>query len=107
VSRRDCRDGDLPLIAWGEELRRRKAERHRLRVRATLVAATIGAVIVSAAVRPVPRLIWNASASAPIGLYAVSPGTGANRGDIVIARVPLKVRSLAAAVSTFRRTCRW
>jgi conjugative transfer signal peptidase TraF len=97
VSRPNSRRTDLPLIAWGEDLRRRKAERHRLRVRAALVAATIGAVIVSAAVQPVPRLVWNASASAPLGLYAVSPGTGARRGDMVVARVPLTVRPLAAA----------
>ena len=34
--------------------------------------ATLGTAI-SAAFHPLPRLIWNASASVPIGLYAVRP----------------------------------
>src|SRR3546814_1556457 len=35
---------------------------------------------------PAPRLVWNASASAPIGLYAVTPGAPVGPGDMVIAR---------------------
>jgi conjugative transfer signal peptidase TraF len=96
VSRRDSRDGGLPFIAWGEELRRRKEKHLRLRRRVGLVSGLIGAVALSVALPPTPRLVWNASASAPIGLYVVSPGTGANRGDMEIAHVPLTVRSLAA-----------
>jgi type IV secretory pathway protease TraF len=45
---------------------------------------------------PAPRLLWNASASAPIGLYRVAPGTPAGVGDMVVARVPLPWRRLAA-----------
>jgi conjugative transfer signal peptidase TraF len=97
VSRRDTPGGDLPLMAWGEDLRRRKAERRRLRSRAALLAALIGAVALSVARPPAPRLVWNASASAPIGLYLVSPESAARRGDMVIARVPIGVRELAAA----------
>src|SRR3546814_1519836 len=41
-------------------------------------------------------LVWNASASAPIGLYSVSPGVPADPGDMVIARVPQLWRDLAA-----------
>lgn len=37
----------------------------------TLVAAT--AVLSSIAARPIPRLLWNASESAPIGLYLIQP----------------------------------
>lgn len=33
-----------------------------------------GAIAVPAAFDPAPRLIWNASASAPIGLYSIDPG---------------------------------
>jgi type IV secretory pathway protease TraF len=39
------------------------------RIAATCIAAL--AVGLSALFRPPPRLIWNASASVPIGLYAV------------------------------------
>src|SRR3546814_11532003 len=45
---------------------------------------------------PAPRLVWNASASAPIGLYAVTPGAPVGPGDMVIARVPDPWRMLAA-----------
>ena len=52
--------------------------------------ALLGATIVS---RPMPRLIWNASPSAPIGLYAVMPGTAIRAGDMVIVRVPARYRA--------------
>ncbi|EGY02467.1 plasmid transfer protein TraF [Nitrospirillum viridazoti Y2] len=47
--------------------------------------------------QPAPRLVWNASASAPIGLYLVQPGRVAVRGDLVLARTPDAVVELAAA----------
>ncbi|WP_255247210.1 S26 family signal peptidase [Sphingopyxis sp. GW247-27LB] len=45
---------------------------------------------------PRPRLLWNASASAPVGLYAVGDGAAPVRGDMVIARVPAEFRMFAA-----------
>ena len=45
---------------------------------------------------PRPRLVWNASASAPVGLYAVGGASPLARGDMVIARVPDEYRMLAA-----------
>lgn len=42
-------------------------------------------------------LVWNASASAPIGLYRVVHGAPVRRGDMVIARMPAAFRPLAAA----------
>nr|WP_047166851.1 S26 family signal peptidase [Sphingomonas sp. Y57] len=88
--------GDAPLLAWGDALRAAKLRRRRLEKR--IAAAAIGAAIVlgSAAFPPAPRLVWNASASAPIGLYSVSPGALAEPGDMVIARVPEPWRRLAA-----------
>ena len=97
MSRRESRGGDLPLIAWGEELRHRKLARRRLRRRIILVAGLLGAVILSAVVPIAPRFVWNGSASAPLGLYLVSPGPDARRGTMVIARVPLAVRVFAAS----------
>lgn len=38
--------------------------------------------------RPVPKLIWNASASVPIGLYAVRPTSAHHIGDLVVVRAP-------------------
>ena len=53
----------------------------------------LGATSVTA---PRPRLVWNASASAPIGLYAVGDVAGLARGDMVIARLPGEFRMFAA-----------
>jgi conjugative transfer signal peptidase TraF len=44
-----------------------------------------------------PRLIWNASASAPIGLYQVRSQGAFVRGELVLVRPPQWVRSFAAA----------
>ena len=97
MSRRGTRGGDLPLIEWGETRRRCEFARRRLYRRVVLVAGLIGAVGFATAFPPVPRLVWNASASAPIGLYAVRSGASVWRGAIVIVRIPSGVRSLAAS----------
>ncbi len=88
---------DLPLFAWGETLRAAKRRRRRLQHCAVLV--TLGCMCLAATIvaPPLPRLLWNASASAPIGLYRVAPGRAVARGDMVIARTPLRVRALAAS----------
>lgn len=63
----------------------------------------IGAVALLALVAPIasghwsPRLVWNASPSAPEGLYAVRPGAPIRVGDMVIARTPIAFRALADA----------
>jgi conjugative transfer signal peptidase TraF len=51
---------------------------------------TVAAAIVvcgastSAVFRPVPKLIWNASASVPIGLYAVHPAGALQIGELLV-----------------------
>ena len=45
---------------------------------------------------PRPRLIWNASASAPIGLYGIIIGKPLARGDMVAARLFEPYRTFAA-----------
>jgi len=50
----------------------------------------------SAALHPIPRLVWNASASAPIGLYGVVPHAAITCGDLVLAALPPAARALAA-----------
>lgn len=88
--------GGTPLLDWGDRLRAAKA-RHRRRVRRIGIGAVGIAVLLSTvALPPAPRLVWNASASAPIGLYAVSPDTAAKPGDMVVARLPEPYRRLAA-----------
>ncbi|QNA83771.1 S26 family signal peptidase [Sphingomonas sp. So64.6b] len=87
---------DLPLLAWGEALRVARRRRQILRRRGLVLGAGCAVVLATAVLPPLPRLVWNASASAPIGLYRVGPGTPVVRGDMVIARTPLAARDLAA-----------
>ena len=70
----------------------------RRHARATLESMTLGVVMLglSAVLRPIPRLVWNASASAPIGLYGVVPHAAITRGDLVLAVLPPAARTLAA-----------
>lgn len=49
----------------------------------------------SASLVPTPRLVWNASASVPIGAYWRVAGAP-SRGDLVLARAPFWARQLAA-----------
>lgn len=93
---RRIRDRPLPLFAWLEVRRAAHVRRLRLHRRAALIAAGIACLGLTVALPPVPRLVWNASASAPIGLYAVSPGAALHRGDMVIAWPPAEARQLAA-----------
>jgi len=46
-------------------------------------------------VPPRPFLLWNASASSPVGLYAVMPGDSLRAGETVIAWAPPGARRLA------------
>jgi conjugative transfer signal peptidase TraF len=96
VNRRRERPGDAPLFVWGESRPGEKVRRPRVGWRLGLGGAALGILLVSAALPPAPRLLWNASASAPIGLYTVTPGAWLERGDMAIAWVPERYRQLAA-----------
>jgi conjugative transfer signal peptidase TraF len=87
---------EMPLLAWGDQLRAAKQRRRVLGRRVAVIGAGIALVGLTMAFPPAPRLVWNASASAPIGLYAVSLGAAVDPGDMVIARVPDPWRTLAA-----------
>ncbi len=63
--------------------------------RAPLLAAAAGiALLIPHAVRPV--LVWNATPSAPIGLYRITAPLALRAGDLVIARPPAEAARLAA-----------
>ncbi len=96
MTRRRSSTADAPLLAWGDALRARAKRRRK--VRHIAFGITVGALALgfTIAFPPAPRLVWNASASAPIGLYLVSPGGAIIPGDMVIARVPERYRQLAA-----------
>ena len=71
-----------------------KAQWRRIVLTLTFAAVAIAGVI-TAGPRP-PRLIWNATASAPIGLYAVRPIQILFCGELVLAKLPTKTARLAA-----------
>lgn len=66
--------------------------------RLTVAAGAMGIVLLAAFVltHPAPRLVYNASASAPLGFYSVIPGSAVSRGDLVLAALPEAARRLAA-----------
>ncbi|MBN9533224.1 MAG: S26 family signal peptidase [Alphaproteobacteria bacterium] len=48
-------------------------------------------------VRVPPWLVWNASASVPIGFYTVSPPRSLHVGDIAVVRLPNGIAAMLAA----------
>lgn len=65
---------------------------------ATMLAAELfaGLFVTVAIVAPRPRLIWNASASVPIGLYALHPAGTPADGDLVAAMAPERLAAWMA-----------
>jgi len=61
-----------------------------------IAAAACALPVVSTVWSPAPRLVWNASASAPVGLYSTYPGAPIGAGDMVIAHLPPTMAWLAA-----------
>lgn len=88
---------DLPLFAFGDALRRARGRRRMLRRRGFALGLGIAALGLTIVAPPRPRLVWNASASAPIGLYRIDPAATPALGDWVFARLPEPARALAAA----------
>ncbi len=87
---------NLRLLAWGDALRAARSRRVMLRRRAVVVGGLVAILTATVAFPPVPRLVWNHSASAPIGLYLVSPRARLVPGDMVVAWPPEHARALAA-----------
>jgi conjugative transfer signal peptidase TraF len=85
-----------PLFAWAETRLAAFFRCRRLLLYGLLVGLGASALGLTVAAPPAPRLLWNASASAPIGLYRVRPGMPVRRGDMAIVRLPAAARALAA-----------
>lgn len=97
MARRSDHRSELPLLAWGDQLRADKHKRRRLGRRIAITGAAIAILGLTMAFPPSPRFVWNASASAPVGLYGVTPGSEVDPGDMVIAWLPDPWRALAAS----------
>jgi len=55
------------------------------------------AISISSLFHPAPKLLWNASASAPIGLYAVRPAGRLQAGELLVVKPPEPLASFLAA----------
>lgn len=76
--------GNPPVTHCGDELRRIIAERRRRRGRlgfAALIVCTAVPLVASLLWKPPILLVWNASASAPVGLYRLHAGEPVRRGE--------------------------
>lgn len=90
---------DIPVLRWGEELRRHRSARSRGRRShfvTAMAAAACTALIATLLWPPGPALLWNATQSSPVGLYAVTAADGIERDDMVVAWPPASARALAA-----------
>ena len=88
-----------PATHWVDELRSLIEQRRRTRRRLGLLALIgVMAALLAASMlwKPPVLLVWNASASAPTGLYGLRPKAPVRRGDMVIAWTPGPARELAA-----------
>jgi conjugative transfer signal peptidase TraF len=61
-----------------------------------LVGLGAAALAATIALPPTPWLVWNVTASAPIGLYAIGGRSDIASGDMVLAPVPDRWRQFAA-----------
>jgi conjugative transfer signal peptidase TraF len=73
--------------------RRRRSHAWSVGVSGALGVAMVGASLLA---HPVPRLVYNGSASAPIGFYSISRSEHISLGDLVLANLPDAARRLAA-----------
>jgi conjugative transfer signal peptidase TraF len=67
--------------------------------RSALAATFVGITIVtaSASLHVAPRLLWNETASVPVGLYRVQPGSALHVGDIAAIRLPDRLALLLSS----------
>ena len=64
-------------------------------MRVATIAAAVAAAVIGSIVAPPPlRLLWNTTASTPVGLYAVTQTTP-KRGDPLVSRLPRDLELLA------------
>jgi conjugative transfer signal peptidase TraF len=65
----------------------------------TLGVMLLGASMItfSSVAHPMPRLLWNASASVPVGFYAVHPAGRLMAGELLVVRPPAPLAQFMAA----------
>lgn len=87
----------MPVAAMPECQRRAAPQALPRVVRWGLLSVGLSAVLALTMLgAPRPRLVWNVSESAPVGLYAIGDRDGVGAGDMVLAHVPDAWRAFAA-----------
>jgi conjugative transfer signal peptidase TraF len=61
-----------------------------------LIAVLTASTLMLTSTSKTPCLIWNATASAPVGLYTLADERKPHRGDLVLAALPLTTQTFAA-----------
>ncbi len=87
---------DLPLLAFGDARHDRQIRRRKMAGRIVALGVGVALVGVTIVAPPAPRLVWNRSASAPLGLYAITYRSTIRQNSTVLARPPVTVRRFAA-----------
>jgi type IV secretory pathway protease TraF len=54
----------------------------------------------------VPKLMWNAGASVPIGLYSAAPTSAHNVGDLVVVKPPESLAPSLTRAAILHAACR-
>ncbi|MBB5720208.1 conjugative transfer signal peptidase TraF [Stakelama sediminis] len=81
----------------GDAMRHHRVRRRRLRRRGVIPVLLAAGLGLTVAVPPRPLLVWNASASVPVGLYAITAANDPAVHDMVLARLPARWRAFADA----------
>jgi type IV secretory pathway protease TraF len=69
-----------------------------------LAVTAAGVTMMALSLRePIPRLVWNASPSVPLGFYHIAPSS-VRRGELVLARLPPKVADFTDRRGYLQRT---
>jgi conjugative transfer signal peptidase TraF len=68
----------------------------RIKVLGAMVLGT-SMIVFSSAAHPMPRLLWNASASVPIGLYAIHLAGKLTAGELLVVRPPAPLAQFMSA----------
>jgi conjugative transfer signal peptidase TraF len=86
----------LPMTDWIEQARLYEERDRKRRRRIACGAVCMMLLLATLIVPPPPLLVWNASPSAPMGLYRLSPYARIKVGDIAVTWVPPVARQMAA-----------
>lgn len=81
------------MIQW-QPRKGQKQRRTRL-VLALTIKLAVSAIALSALINPRPWIVYNASASVPLGWYQVDPPGPVKRGELVLVNLPDTMRALA------------